>query len=70
MHQESSVFDPFMFLSLPIINITTRDLFVYLVKVDPSQNIMKLKLSVPKNSNILDLKKEVQRFTGFDPSVV
>ncbi|XP_065900676.1 ubiquitin carboxyl-terminal hydrolase 4-like isoform X2 [Dysidea avara] len=60
----SRIFDPFMYMSLPMPIKKTRELVIYLVKNDPTQRIEKVKITVPKHGQISALTAEVSKQTG------
>jgi len=66
----SKIFDPFMFLSLPLPIKKTRTLFVSLVRADPTQQVYRFKLKVPKRGCVADIKNELSKFTDISTDLM
>lgn len=63
-HQQSTTFDPFLCLSLPIPQRESRPIIVTTVFVNSSRVPLRIGVSVPINGTIADLRNVVSDMTG------
>lgn len=63
-HQQSTTFDPFLCLSLPIPQRETRPIIVTTVFVNSSRVPLRIGVTVPLNGTIADLRNVVSDMTG------
>lgn len=63
-HQQSTTFDPFLCLSLPIPQRETRPIIVTTVFVNSSRVPLRIGVSVPLHGTIADLRNVVSDMTG------
>ncbi|XP_065667383.1 ubiquitin carboxyl-terminal hydrolase 15 isoform X7 [Hydra vulgaris] len=66
--KKSMTFDPFCYLSLPLPIKKERNLGIKFVPLDTSKTPLKVKVTVPKLGNILDLTSAVGNLTSTDPN--
>lgn len=66
----SITFDPFMYLSLPVPSLETRDIKVTVVKLDPATLPILVKVRVPKLGLVADLQAKVGELLGLQPANV
>jgi ubiquitin C-terminal hydrolase len=65
----SVTFDPFMYLSVPLPQVTTRTIALTLVRADGSTPT-KFAVTVDKEATVLELKQGLERLCGIAPSCI